>query len=55
MFISDNNIFILGIFPAHGRMVKFGSVEEKKSAILAAADEFDKEDETNGLLAVGYF
>ena len=49
------SLTFLGIFPAHGRMVKFGSVEEKKIAILAAADEFDKEDETNGLLAVGYF
>jgi hypothetical protein len=45
----------VGILPAHGRMAKFGSVEEKKAAVMTAADSFDKEDETEGLLAVGYY
>jgi hypothetical protein len=45
----------VGILPAHGRMAKFGSVDEKNAAVMTAADSFDKEDETEGLLAVGYY
>ena len=45
----------LGILPGHGRMAKFNSVAEKNSSILKAADDFDNEDETEGLLSVGYF
>lgn len=44
-----------GILPSHGRMAKFNSVEEKNAAVLTAADGFDNEDETEGMLAVGYY
>ena len=44
-----------GILPSHGRMAKFDTVEEKNVAVLTAADGFDNEDETEGMLAVGYY
>ena len=44
-----------GILPSHGRMAKFDTVEEKNAAVLTAADGFDNEDETEGMLAVGYY
>jgi hypothetical protein len=43
-----------GILPAHGRMAKFGSVAEKRKAILEAADKFDQEDAVDGLYSIGY-
>ena len=35
-------------------MVRFDSVEERRAAMQVAADEFEAEDETEGLLAIGY-
>jgi glyoxylase-like metal-dependent hydrolase (beta-lactamase superfamily II) len=43
------------ILPGHGRMAKFSSVAEKNAAVLAAADNFDREDETQGMYSIGYF
>jgi len=43
------------LLPGHGRMTRFASDEERMQAILAAAENFDKEDETLGMLGVGYY
>lgn len=43
------------ILPSHGRMIRFKSEEDRKKAILVAADEFDAEDETTGMLGIGYY
>lgn len=59
LFITNSfkiAIFVFkGILPSHGRMAKFDTVEEKNAAVLTAADGFDNEDETEGMLAVGYY
>jgi hypothetical protein len=36
-------------------MIRFKSNEDRKKAILLAADNFDAEDETNGMLGIGYY
>ena len=33
----------LGLLPAHGRMVRFSGKNEKRAAMLKAADDFEKE------------
>ena len=38
------------ILPAHGRMIRFESVEDKKRSLLAAADYFHDEDATEGFM-----
>lgn len=59
LFITYSSILYIfclkGILPSHGRMAKFDTVEEKNAAVLTAADGFDNEDETEGMLAVGYY
>ena len=53
--LADDSYPFTWILPAHGRMAKFSSVGEKNAAVLAAASAFDREDEMDGLFAVGYY
>lgn len=40
------------LLPAHGRMIRFTSLEEKQQAILEATELFHEEDETTGSLGL---
>ena len=41
--------------PSLYNLRKIRSIEDRKKAILLAADNFDAEDETNGMLGIGYY
>ena len=42
------------LLAGHGRMVRFESLQEKSESIRKALDLFRREDETKGMLAIGY-
>ena len=42
------------LLPGHGRMIRFPSQQERRAAILVAADEYDKEDAADGAFGIGY-
>lgn len=42
------------LLPSHGRMVRFNSIAEKARRIAEAADEFDSEDATEGMLSINH-
>ena len=48
------NVYV-GILPSHERMVRFESLTKKNEAILQAAEDFENEDEFEGMFAVGYY
>jgi hypothetical protein len=45
----------VGILPAHGRMCRFANLEDKKLALLDAANSFEKDDGMDGMLSIGYY
>jgi len=61
--VQEESIRMLGseaytfqwILPAHGRLVRFGSVDDKNKAVVAAADSFREEDGSEGILGIGYY
>lgn len=44
----------LWILPAHGRMVRFQSIEEKNQQVMDCAKAFQDEDESLGMFSLGY-
>ena len=42
------------ILPGHGRMVRFESIEEKNESVREALEWFRREDQTKGMLGIGY-
>lgn len=61
--VQEESIRMLGtdeydfqwILPAHGRLVRFGSLQDKNKAVVTAADTFRDEDCENGALGIGYY
>lgn len=52
--LSDEEFGFLWLFPSHGRMTGFASLDEKRNIFIKAADDFAKEDETIGMYGIGY-
>ena len=50
----DDGLQFKWTMPAHRRMLRFQSKEEKDLAILKAAENFEQEDETDDMLLIGY-
>ena len=48
-------MYIIGLLPSHGRIVRFESLDKKEKAILQAAQEFEKEDDSIGMFSVGFY
>eukprot|EP00597_Dinobryon_sp_UTEXLB2267_P004159 CAMPEP_0170061968 /NCGR_PEP_ID=MMETSP0019_2-20121128/3360_1 /TAXON_ID=98059 /ORGANISM="Dinobryon sp., Strain UTEXLB2267" /LENGTH=328 /DNA_ID=CAMNT_0010267977 /DNA_START=43 /DNA_END=1029 /DNA_ORIENTATION=- len=44
----------LWLLPGHGRMIRFESLEEKNENILRAVEYFKRDDESFGMLNIGY-
>lgn len=53
--LAHENLPFTWILPAHGRISRFGSNEEKGRMVLQAAADFEKEDEDTDVLGIGYY
>ena len=52
--LADDKYEFTWILPGHGRISKFESLQEKKRSVLKCAEDFDKNDEDDDILGVGY-
>jgi glyoxylase-like metal-dependent hydrolase (beta-lactamase superfamily II)/ferredoxin len=52
--LATDEFPFLWILPAHGRMVRFKSIEEKNEQVMACARSFETEDESVGMFSMGY-
>ncbi len=52
--LADSRYDFNWILPGHGRMAKFVSLEEKRTMVLKASEEFAQESEDDDILGIGY-
>lgn len=53
-FELHNSKYFIFLQSGHGRMIRFDSIQEKNDNIQKALEYFKKEDETMGMLGIGY-
>ena len=52
--LAQDHLDFRWILPAHGRMVRFQSMQEKNDSVREALEWFRREDQTKGMLGIGY-